>query len=501
MSVSVSLSGTTTVKFPTRFFRRFRRLQWKLTIFYTLSTVLVLSLLEIITALLLLGFVTANATGLLATQVGIAGQNIGSNFTGPLVNRATLSQALKEWRQGSGTEFQGFIAALDSSGHVLAAFGDHAPAENSDLLRAVSPGIQQQIREALAVTPATVTNLSTSTYEEKGTVSIVAPMVSEQKIRGVLLVIAQHVQFHSDNLWEYAPAFLFYGGGSLLIFFVGAGIIGLVFGVVTAHGLVRRLKRILASVDGWGRGDFSTLVLDTSNDELGQLALRLNHMAEQLRDLLHTRQSLAQLQERNRLARELHDSVKQQIFALSIWVRNTKGLIGHDEEAARQQINEAEQVIRQTQQELTALIRELRPVALSDKNLAQALQEYAHTWQKQTGISVTFEGSEAQLASPNIEEAFFRIAQEALTNVARHSQASAVTLRLAVGEVVTLSISDNGRGFDVRQANQQGVGLSSMRERIQALRGHIEIQSEEGQGTMITLQCEQQHEGNTLKSL
>jgi signal transduction histidine kinase len=490
-----------TVKFLTRFIRRFRRLQWKLTLFYTLTTVLILSALEIIFALLLLGFVTLNTTGLLAAQIGTVAQNIGVNFTGPFANRAALAEALREWRQGSGTEFQGYLAVIAPDGHVLVGVGDHAPVEGADLRSALPSSVQQQLLHAFASHPSPASTLVTSTSEEKGITSLVAPIMSEQKIRGALLVRAQHVQFHSSDLWSYAPSFLLYAGGSLLIFFVGAGFVGLVFGVVTAHSLVRRIRRILTSVDGWSQGDFSLVVHDTSQDELGQLAQRLNTMAGQLHTLLHTRQDLAQLQERNRLARELHDSVKQQVFALSIWVRNTKALIGRDEEAARFQLTEAEQVIRQTQRELTALIRELRPVALEGKNLAQALRDYLSHWQEQTGISAALEVSGEDQVSPAIEEAFFRIAQEALANVARHSQASLVALQLEVGEVVTLSISDNGCGFEEKLVHQQGVGLSSMRERMHALHGSIEIQSTKGKGTTIVVQCEQQQKRRTLDPL
>jgi NarL family two-component system sensor histidine kinase LiaS len=86
---------------------------------------------------------------------------------------------------------------------------------------------------------------------------------------------------------------------------------------------------------------------------------------------------------------------------------------------------------------------------------------------------------------------FFRITQEALHNVARHSQASRVTIHLNCEEVVTLSIQDNGCGFDINSDNPQGVGLSSMRERIQILKGQIEIQSVPGEGVKITVQCNQ----------
>lgn len=480
--------------FLTRFAQRFQRLRWKLTFFYLLTTLFVLIALELVGALLLLlGLAQSPTTGF-AFQVGTVAQNVGTNFLGPFANRAALSEALSEWYQNSGITFQGFVVVVDPTGRVLATAGDHPPNPDAPLPPHFPERVQRLLREAFAHDPSTVTNQTIAIAEENGTLYLVAPVVSEHHIRGALLVQARQVQVFSGGLWKSAPTFLLYAGSSQLIFFVGAGTVGLAFGVVTARSLVRRIRRILASAEGWSQGDFSTFVEDSSADELGQLAQRLNSMAQQFHGLLLTRQDLATLQERQRLARELHDSVKQHVFALSIWVRNTKALIGHDEEAARAQLAEAEQGIRQTQQELTALIHALRPMALTGQDLGQALQEYVQAWQRQTDIRAVLEVRGEQEIAPVIEEAFFRIAQEALANVARHSQASLVTLRLDSSTVVSISISDNGGGFDVGRAGKPGVGLASMRERVDALHGQIEIHSQPGQGTTITVRCKQQPE-------
>ncbi|MDR4191210.1 sensor histidine kinase, partial [Bacillus pseudomycoides] len=94
------------------------------------------------------------------------------------------------------------------------------------------------------------------------------------------------------------------------------------------------------------------------------------------------------------------------------------------------------------------------------------LKDYAGVWQEQTGIMVNLETSGQQQVSPMIEETFFRITQEALNNVARQSQANMVMIHLECEEVVTLSIHDNGCGFDIQRGTRQGVGFSSMGERI-----------------------------------
>jgi two-component system, NarL family, sensor histidine kinase LiaS len=142
--------------------------------------------------------------------------------------------------------------------------------------------------------------------------------------------------------------------------------------------------------------------------------------------------------------------------------------------------------VRQAQQELTSLIRELRPVALEGKGLALALQEYVAQWSEQTGIAaeVQVEGEQAQPLM--VEQALYRIAQEALSNVTRHSKATTVQVRLACEpEATMLTIADNGQGFDTAVANGQGVGLLSMRERVQALRGEVHVKSSRGQGTTV----------------
>ncbi|GCE03406.1 HAMP domain-containing sensor histidine kinase [Dictyobacter aurantiacus] len=477
--------------FSTRWAHRFHRLRWKLTFFYLLTTLLVLIALELLGGLLLLfGLTTSPMTGF-AFQVGTVAQNIGANFLGPFANRAALSEALNEWRHDSGIEFQGFVVVIDPTGQVLAAAGDHPPTPGTHLSSHIPASVQRLLREAFTHDPSTVTNQTTSSWQSNGTIYLVAPVVSEHHIRGALLVEAHQVQVFSSTFWKSAPMLLPYISSSLLFFFVGTGAVGLAFGMVTARSLIRRIRRILASAEVWGQGDFSAFVEDTSADELGQLAQRLNRMAQEFHDLLHTRQELATLQERNRLARELHDSVKQHVFALSIWIRNTKTLIGHDEKAAQAQLAEAEQAIRQTQQELTALIRALRPMALTGHDLSQGLQEYGQSWQKQTGIRVAFEVNGKREIAPAIEEAFFRIAQEALANVARHSRAHLVTLQLDIGPEMRLTISDNGCGFDVRRVDRPGVGLASMRERMDALHGHIEIHSQPGRGTSITVRCAQ----------
>ena len=240
------------------------------------------------------------------------------------------------------------------------------------------------------------------------------------------------------------------------------------------------------AADNWSQGDFSALVSAPSGDELGQLARRLNRMAEQLQSLLDTRQELAALEERNRLARDLHDSVKQEIFATAMQVGAARALLEQNPEASKENLAEAEQLVRQAQQELTTLIRELRPAALEGKGLATALRDYVTDWSRQGHIAAEVRVAGDRPLPLPLEQALFRVAQEALANVARHSEATAAEVHLDLKAAeVCLTISDNGRGFIAATMDNQGLGSLSMRERVEALGGRLEVKSKPGGGTQV----------------
>jgi NarL family two-component system sensor histidine kinase LiaS len=275
--------------------------------------------------------------------------------------------------------------------------------------------------------------------------------------------------------------------GFVLVISVVAGLVGLIFGFVVSRGMARRLRNISQAADAWSQGDFGAAAHDLSGDELGRLTRDLNGMAEQVRSLLQDRQQLAIVEERNRLARDLHDSVKQQVFATSMQVAAARALVQRDPAAAEARLAEVERLVGEAQRELTALIGELRPAALADKGLAQALREYCAEWSGRVGIAAEVRVRGERAAPLDVEQALFRVAQEALSNVARHSGATRVEVELAwEPAALLLSVTDNGRGMDAAAADGQGVGLHSMRERVEALRGSLAIRAAaDGPGTSI----------------
>ncbi|HEY7832678.1 MAG TPA: sensor histidine kinase [Ktedonobacterales bacterium] len=263
-----------------------------------------------------------------------------------------------------------------------------------------------------------------------------------------------------------------------ILFMALAALVGTLTGLAVSFNLRRRLRRITLAADAWSRGDFEAVARDRSGDELGRLARDLNRMAEQVRTLLASRAELAVVEERNRLARELHDTVKQQVFAGALLVRAARTVLPRDPATAQRHLTEAENLATQTQQELIALIRALHPAAIADKGLAAVLRDYTGDWARQTGIAVDLRLQGERATPLAIEEALYRVAQEALANVARHSGARAVVLRLAWDDAaLRLSVRDDGAGFDPSRAAGRGLGLASMRERVEALSGSLTLAS------------------------
>ncbi len=312
-----------------------------------------------------------------------------------------------------------------------------------------------------------------------------APIFNEAGgVAGVLLVRADSTDEEANFLPAIALVSLL---PTLCVMTPIAGVIGLFFGFIIAQGLTRRLGKMAQAAEAWSLGDFSALVRDQSQDELGHLARRLNGMAQQLQTLLATRQELAVAEERNRLALDLHDSVKQQAFAASAQLGAARALLRQDPAAAEARLRQAEELMDGLRQELAHLILELRPPALEGRGLAAALRDYAADWSRQTGLPADCRLSSEGRLTPEQEQALYRIAQEALANVARHSGARRVEIVLDYrpdGAVLTLA--DDGAGFDLAEA-PSGVGLRSMQERAAALGGTLQVESAPERGTRVSV--------------
>jgi NarL family two-component system sensor histidine kinase LiaS len=195
-------------------------------------------------------------------------------------------------------------------------------------------------------------------------------------------------------------------------------------------------------------------------------------------------QELAVVEERNRLARDLHDSIKQQVFAISMQLSAARANL-HEDDKAYPSVAQAEKLAQQAGAELTTLIHQLRPSVLEKQSLSEAIQGHVNDWMQQNNIETEMNIGEASVSADS-EQALFRVLQEALANVARHSQAEKVWVTLrSETDHVTLTIEDNGIGYDTRRITK-GIGLDSMKERLAAVNGTLEISSLPSRGTCVT---------------
>jgi signal transduction histidine kinase len=213
-------------------------------------------------------------------------------------------------------------------------------------------------------------------------------------------------------------------------------------------------------------------------------------------ELFEQTKDLAVMEERNRLARDLHDSAKQKAFAALAQLGTAKGVLnsngnGHGNgngNSANIHLSEAENLVSDVIQELTFLVQEIYPIALQEKGLTIALREYIYEWENRNDITMQFTTRNDRRLSLEVEQAIYRVTQEALANVARHSHARRVDVSLVYSEdSVQLSVSDDGCGFETN-SKPNGMGLRSIRERISSIHGVVQIQSAPGQGTRVLVQ-------------
>lgn len=211
---------------------------------------------------------------------------------------------------------------------------------------------------------------------------------------------------------------------------------------------------------------------------------RLRRMAEQA----------AVIEERQRLARDLHDTVTQTLYSLVLFAEAGKDALasGHLERAGNHLVR-LRDTAQQALKEIRLLIYELRPLALQHAGLVSALTHRLENVEQRAGIETRFEVESLAPLPERVEAGLYVIAQEALNNVLKHARATQVVVRLAAGSTgVELEIIDNGQGFSGGENIDRGIGLTSMRERARALGGSVTIQSEAGRGARVLVSIRQE---------
>ncbi len=197
---------------------------------------------------------------------------------------------------------------------------------------------------------------------------------------------------------------------------------------------------------------------------------------------------LGALEERNRLAREIHDTLAQGLAATTLQLESADALLGAGApEPVRTPLRRALSLTQANLEEARRSLLDLRAAPLEDRPLAEALEVLVSRWEAETGVGASFEAvNGARPLPPRIEAALYRICQEALANVARHAGAERVTVRLvSTPEKVRLAVEDDGRGFDVSGIPADRHGILGMRERAERLGGRLELRSVPGGGTGV----------------
>jgi len=215
------------------------------------------------------------------------------------------------------------------------------------------------------------------------------------------------------------------------------------------------------------------------------VAIENAHLAERSREL-------TVVEERNRLARDLHDAVNQTLFSVTLTADAAALLVDAEPERAKEELHAVRELARGAMDELRSLIFELRPADLVGDGLAATLRKHVEVLRRVYDTDIELEVDGAHVLPVAVERELFRVAQEAIANALKHSGAAHVRVRLASPDHrVVVAVADDGSGFDPAGPQaQRRLGLVSMRERAEAIGGELRIDSSPGAGTTVSVEVE-----------
>lgn len=272
-----------------------------------------------------------------------------------------------------------------------------------------------------------------------------------------------------------------------------------------AGHLKERIDNILILVSHLAKGKYSARLYEKEyGDDISHLATQLNELAEKMQKQVKSLQRMADekndyakeaykvatMEERQRLARDLHDAVSQQLFALTMMTQATVRLLDKDPEKAKEQMTEIANMALQAQTEMRALLLHLRPVHLSGESLHNGIISLVEDLKKRCHIKFHLNIEEITDISNATEEHLFRMVQELLSNILRHANAEDVTIELKRNiDEIYLYVRDNGDGFDVNEKlkNKTSYGLKTLKERAEELGGTFAVRSKKGEGTYVII--------------
>jgi two-component system, NarL family, sensor histidine kinase UhpB len=279
----------------------------------------------------------------------------------------------------------------------------------------------------------------------------------------------------------------------VLVAGIGASILVNYLGVGPAARLLSDLMRAMETMH---KGEFGCQVEGRWRDaDLRRLSASFNAMCRRLEDesLSYAERQLSSVEEeRRRIGRELHDETSQTLTATLVRLDLCdRAIQDHDPPEAHAQIVNCKTLVSHTIEEIKLLVYDLRPVMLDDFGLVPTLRWYIQSHLQGAGPDIFTDFEEARMRLPgDVETALYRITQEALANAVRHSDATKVHVRLITKPgFVSLAVIDNGKGFDaeatLHQEARGGVGLLSVKERVELAGGTVNIESAVGRGTRL----------------
>jgi signal transduction histidine kinase len=267
------------------------------------------------------------------------------------------------------------------------------------------------------------------------------------------------------------------------------GPVGALFGLLSTGRLIRRIRRLSEGTSQMAGGDLQVRIPVSTGDEVGRLEQAFNTMAGRLEQAVAEQRAAAgadaRRAERGRIARELHDSISQELFSVSLVAAGIRKALSPGTEL-RTEAESMERSLERTMREMRALLLELRPVELEDAGLADALGQLCRAYEARLGIPITTSLDPVPL-DPAAEHAVLRVVQEAVGNAVRHGEPSSIEVRLEMlDQRVAATVRDDGRGFDPHTVSgRHGMGLDLMRERMREIGGVVEVDSAPERGTTV----------------
>ncbi|MFD6439978.1 sensor histidine kinase [Peribacillus sp. NPDC060186] len=274
---------------------------------------------------------------------------------------------------------------------------------------------------------------------------------------------------------------------------------GLIYGVVSGMFWKRQLQRIDEGLYLLEQGRLPLQQETYPVQEMDKMVERMNQVQKQINEQTKLSQKMANekaidqekqiqeivSQERNRLARELHDSVSQQLFAASMFMSAITESQTDMEKAEMKQFKVVEEMIHQSQLEMRALLLHLRPVALKGKSLQEGMKELLEELAQKVTMDINWKMESTSL-DKGVEDHLFRILQESISNTLRHAKANSLEVLLIVRDgLIILRITDDGIGFNVEESKTGSYGLQNMHERAVELGGTMKLVSVPNKGTQL----------------